>query len=274
MNVPLPPRPSSWPSRLVQLATVIVVAAVAAGTFVLSYSGVHAIALQSGVPVSLARYYPGVFDAVLVIACGAAPLPGARWWTRLYTWLVILIVIGLLGAMDAVHAMNVSLPHRQVAGVVAVLPWGLLLLAFSLWLVILRHFRVQQSPQAEPSAERASGAEAIEARPEADLVPGLAQEEASPEAAEPESSGPEAGAPEAAEPESSEPESSEPESSEPEGPPQSEALLQADPWNAAGPGDQEEAPDELTEVGGVPYATGPRLRRIRSLPAAPVGDDE
>jgi len=308
VNVPLPPRPGTWPSRLVQLATVIVVAAVAAGTFVLSYSGVHAIALQSGVPVSLARYYPGVFDAVLVIACAAAPLPGARWWTRLYTWLVILIVIGLLGAMDAVHAMNVALPRRQVAGVVAVLPWGLLLLAFSLWLTILRHFRVQQSPQAAPAP---GGAEAIEARPrvlpappalpvaapvpdeaatdeaapddpgagpEADLPPGLtpegpAQEEASPEAERPaEAPEAEAEAPEAVAESSESSESSEAELSGPEGP-QSEALLEADPWDAAGPGNQEEAPDEVTEA-DVPYATGPRLRRIRSLPAAPVDDDE
>jgi hypothetical protein len=344
VNVPLPPRPGTWPSRLVQLAIVIVVAAVMAGTFVLSYSGVHAIALQSGVSASLARYYPGVFDAVLVIACAAAPIPGVRWWTRLYTWLVILIVIGLLGTMDAVHAMNVALPRRQVAGAVAVLPWGLLLLAFSLWLAILRHFRVQQSPQATPVAPAAEvtvetvGVHVIEAAPgvlpalpalpaaapldEAvpdDAVPDKAvPDDAVPDKAVPDDAVPDDAVPDKAVPDKAVPDdavpddavpddavpgpeadlipglaaegaaqapeadrpagaldSPEPESPEPEGLlAQSQESLDADPWDAADPGDRKDAPAEVTEVGGTPYATGPRLRRIRSLPAAPVDDDE
>ena len=39
-----------------------------------------------------------------------------------------------------------------VAGTVAVLPWGLLLLAFSLWLAILRHFRAQHLTGDDPPA--------------------------------------------------------------------------------------------------------------------------
>jgi hypothetical protein len=31
--------------------------------------------------------------------------------------------------------------------------------------------------------------------------------------------------------------------------------------------------DEATEIPAVTYATGPRLRRVRSLPAPPVGDE-
>jgi hypothetical protein len=137
----------------VQLATVIVVAAVAAGAFILSYAGVHAIALQAGVSASLARFYPAVFDAVLVIACAAAPLRGARWWTRFYTWAVIVLVVGALGAMDALHAMSVSVPHRALAGVISVVPWALLLLGFGLWLAIVRHYRRQAAVQALAEAD-------------------------------------------------------------------------------------------------------------------------
>ena len=123
MNAPSPARRPTWPARLVQLATIVVVTAIAAATFVLSYAGVHAIALRAGVSPELARFYPAVFDAVLVIACAAAPLR-TRWLTRSYTWLVIIVVIGLLGTMDAVHAMNVTLPRRATDGTVAVLPWA------------------------------------------------------------------------------------------------------------------------------------------------------
>src|SRR5215468_2748946 len=144
MNVHFPVRRSRWPGRLVQLAVIIVVAAVAAATFMLSYAGVHAVALQAGVPKELARYYPGILDAVLVIACAAAPvLRDAPWWARWYAWLAIVVVVAVIGGIDAVHAMNVTLPHRATAGVAAVLPWALLLLAFSLWLTILRHLRAQ-----------------------------------------------------------------------------------------------------------------------------------
>jgi hypothetical protein len=38
--------------------------------------------------------------------------------------------------------------------------------------------------------------------------------------------------------------------------------------------DQAGDTDEIPEVGGVPYATGPRLRRVRSLPVPPADDDE
>jgi hypothetical protein len=71
------------------------------------------------------------------------------------------MVVGFLGAMDAVHAMNVAIPHRQAAGVAAVLPWILLLLAFGLWLAILRHFRAQHltedAPPAGPAQHVATG---------------------------------------------------------------------------------------------------------------------
>jgi hypothetical protein len=155
MNVHLPAPRRGWPARLVILAVVVVVLALAAAAFVLSYTGVHEIALQAGVSSRLARVYPGTFDAVLVIACVAAVvLRDARWWARGYAWLSIILMVGVVGAADAVHAMNVVLPHRQMEGVVAAAPWVLVLLGFSLLLTILQHTRAQH---AAASGVRAAG---------------------------------------------------------------------------------------------------------------------
>ena len=106
----------NWLHRLVNFAVAIVVLAVAAGTFFLSYPGVHAVALQGGVSAQLARIYPGVFDAVLVIACVAAVmLRDARWWARCWAWVVVIVVLAAIGITDVLHAMNYGL-HRADRG--------------------------------------------------------------------------------------------------------------------------------------------------------------
>jgi hypothetical protein len=99
---------------------------------------------------------------------------------------------------------------------------------------------------------------------EEDLVPGL-RAEGSPE--EP----PEGEAPPEEPAEGEAP--AEEEASGDEAQPEAEASLEANYWDDDDRGDDEGAPDEVTEVGGVPYVTGPRLRRIRSLPATPVDDE-
>jgi hypothetical protein len=314
MNAHIPPpapaqfpvKERNWPGRLVTLATVIVVAAVAAATFVLSYTGVHAVALQSGVSVSLARFYPGVFDAVLVIACAAAPLRDARLWARLYTWLVIFLVIGLLGAMDAVHAMSVALPHRQTAGAVAVLPWVLLLLAFTLWLVILRHFRVQHSPRPPQVLLSAPESPASRLAPELPMIAEPAGTERVEEATASPFTPPAGGSltsSRVAAGSGGEPPAKGDywESPDPIGPLFDVAPYDATPsgpkpgdvksghsgdlgdsddlGEAAGlddreePGHKDESGD-IPEVGGVPFVTGPRLRRVRSLPVPPAEDEQ
>jgi hypothetical protein len=127
---------------LAHIAVVTGVVALAAAAFVLSYAGVHQIALSSGVPATLARLYPAIFDAVLVVACAAAlTLREARWWSRCYAWLSVVALVALIGAADASHAMGVRLPHRIAAGTVAALPWALVMLGFSLWLSMLRYSR-------------------------------------------------------------------------------------------------------------------------------------
>ena len=152
MNVHFTAPRRKWPNRLVNLVVVLVVLALAAATFVLSYSGVHAIVLQAGVSARFARIYPGLFDAVFVIACVAAvTLRDARWWARWYAWLVIILMVAVVGAADAVHAMSVTLPHRTIEGVVAAVPWVLVLLGFSLMLTMLRQSRAQHAGPATPA---------------------------------------------------------------------------------------------------------------------------
>ena len=146
MNSPLP---ASVPAqrrnltrRLVNVLVALVVIAVAAATFVFSYDGVHAIALLGGVSEQLARYYPGLFDAVLVIACVAAVmLRDGRWWARLWAWAVVIVLLAAIGTTDVLHAMNYTLRHRPTEGIVAAAPIVAVLLAFSLLLTLLRQSR-------------------------------------------------------------------------------------------------------------------------------------
>ena len=139
----------NWLHRVVIVLVAIVVLAVAAGTFFLSYPGVHAIALQGGVSPQLARIYPGVFDAVLVIACVAAVmLRDARWWARCWAWLVAIVMLAAIGVTDVLHAMSYGLQRRPTEGVVAAAPVAAVLLAFSLFLTMLRQTRPQPSEPA------------------------------------------------------------------------------------------------------------------------------
>ena len=156
MNSPLPAsapaQRRSWTRRLVNLLVALVVIAVAAAAFVFSYDGVHAIALLGGMSVQLARYYPGLFDAVLVIACVAAVmLRDGRWWARLWAWVVIIVVLAAIGTTDVLHAMNFTLPHRPTEGIVAAAPIVAVLLAFSLLLTMLRQSRTHGAAPAGPA---------------------------------------------------------------------------------------------------------------------------
>ncbi len=152
MNSPLPASApaarTTWSRRLVNLLLALVVIAVAAAAFVFSYDGVHAIALLGGMSTRLARYYPGLFDAVLVIACvAAAVLRDGRWWARVWSWLVILVVLAAIGTADVLHAAGYTLRHRPTEAVVAAAPVVAVLLAFSLLLTVLRQSRTREAGQ-------------------------------------------------------------------------------------------------------------------------------
>ena len=143
------PRGADLSTRLRVVALIAVITGVillAAAAFVLAYAGIHAIALAAGVSPTLAKLYPLIFDAMLVVASAAAlALRGRGWWTKFYAWLTIVVLLAAVSAADAAHAMGVSLPRRPTAAGVAVTPWVLLLLAFGLWLALLRHLRSSRS---------------------------------------------------------------------------------------------------------------------------------
>ena len=96
MSEQQPARRRSGGRLLAHVAVVIGVLAVTAAVFVLSYNAVRDIAL-AGVTASLARLYPAILDAVFVVACAAAlTLRDARWWTRGYAWLSVLVTGALI----------------------------------------------------------------------------------------------------------------------------------------------------------------------------------
>ena len=144
--------------RLIALIAAIVgVIVLAAAAFVLSYDGIHKIALSAGVSPSVARIFPVIFDAMLVVSCAAVvSLRSAGWWPRTYSWLSTLALLAVVAAADAAQATGTHLPRKPAAATVAVLPWALLLLAFSLLLSMLRQFRRTRSAAADAAAASAA----------------------------------------------------------------------------------------------------------------------
>jgi hypothetical protein len=129
--------------RLAALTAVIVgVILVAVAAFLLSYEGIHQIALQAGVSPGLARIYPLMFDAMLLIACAATlALRNAGWGAKCYVWASLLLVVGAVAVGDAMHATGVKLTGQAARATIAIIPWVLLMMGFGLWLVMLRQWR-------------------------------------------------------------------------------------------------------------------------------------
>ena len=145
--------------RLVALIAAITgVIVLAAAAFVLSYGGIHRIALSAGVSASMARIFPVIFDAMLVVSCAAVlSLRTASWWPRTYAWLTTLVLLAAVAAADAVHATGTHIPRKPAAATIAVLPWVLLLVAFSLLLSMLRHFRRTRAAWASEDVAESAG---------------------------------------------------------------------------------------------------------------------
>ena len=121
------------------------VAALAAATFVLSYSGIHVLARQAGITPRLARGYPLVIDAMLVVVLAAVlSLRGAGWPSKLFAWVTLLAVLAAAAGADALHAAGRRLPARDAAVTAAVVPWVLVFLAFALLLAMLRYARLRR----------------------------------------------------------------------------------------------------------------------------------
>jgi len=131
--------------RAVGLAAVCLgVAALAAATFVLSYHGIQATALQAGIGSRYARGYPLLIDAMLVIALASVlGLRAAGVPSRILSWLTLLVVLGAAAGAETLHATGRRLPHNAAVITAAVLPWALVFVAFVLLLAMLRHARLR-----------------------------------------------------------------------------------------------------------------------------------
>src|SRR4029077_9075136 len=126
-----------------------------------SYAGIHHIALQAGVAPRLARLYPLMFDAMLIITCaGVLATRTAGWGTKTYVWVCLLLVVGAVAVGDALYATGVHLTGQAARATIAVIPWVLLLLGFGIWLVMLRHWRRVRTAGAVDGAEADRAAEA------------------------------------------------------------------------------------------------------------------
>ena len=172
--------------RIVALAAVTIgLLLLAAAAFVLSYAGIHATALNLGVSASLARLYPLIFDAMLVVAGSAVlSLRGAGLVSRCYALLVLVVLIGAAAGADTVHATDTHLPHRQGAAAAAIIPWALVLIGFTLLLAMLRHGRLrrQLASTAQPTstAQPATTAQAGNPARGGDSVAGRATDDGDP----------------------------------------------------------------------------------------------
>jgi hypothetical protein len=129
--------------RLIALTAVVIgVMLVALAAFLFSYTGIRQIALQAGVSPGLARLYPLMFDAMLIVTCSAVlATRTAGWGTKSYVWVCLLLVVAAVAVGDALNATGVHLTGQAARATIAVVPWVLLLMGFGIWLVMLRHWR-------------------------------------------------------------------------------------------------------------------------------------
>jgi Protein of unknown function (DUF2637) len=128
-------------------------AAVTAGACALCYSSIHLLAVQAGVSASLARLYPVLIDAVLVLAgCSVLALRGAGLISRIYGWFCFLVLLAGLAAGATVRAANLHVPTRQAEIGAAILPFVLVLAGFGLLLALLRHARQRRSRDRQAAA--------------------------------------------------------------------------------------------------------------------------
>jgi Protein of unknown function (DUF2637) len=118
------------------IAAGVCVLAIAAGAIALSYSDVRELALTAGLSLRLARFYPLLFDAVLIVACAAAVT--LRGVLRGFAWLAVVVIIGALAAADTVHAMSITVPTRPLDATIAIAPWVVLLTGLTLLDAMMR----------------------------------------------------------------------------------------------------------------------------------------
>ena len=138
---------------LALVAVVVGLVALTTAACVLSYASVHDFALRAGISRSLARIYPDICDAMLVMAgCSVLALRGAGLLSKVYGWLCFILLLGALAASSVMREAGLNMPLRAAEITAAVFPWALVLVAFGLLLALLRHARRRRQTQRANSA--------------------------------------------------------------------------------------------------------------------------
>ena len=162
------------------------VAALAAGTFVLSYADLRLLALHGGAARHWAFLYPGMLDGLVVVIIFAI-LTARRsgWFSRALRWLLLVALIAGAGAASIQRAVKGydALPDTWVNVGVAVAPWAILIIAVWLWVGMIKQMLGLRSRRARSRAVEADraiepGGSMVEPVPatvvdKASIVPGL-----------------------------------------------------------------------------------------------------
>ncbi|GAA2145648.1 hypothetical protein [Actinomadura napierensis] len=147
------PRYSPAQRRLLTATAGLVVAALAAGAYVLTYPVLRELALAGRASHRWAPVYPVMADALTAMTILALVVArNARWWTRLLRWALLLLLVAGAAAAAVQHSVwgFGSLPRTPVRAGVAVAPHVLLVIAVWLWLTMIKQIRVARPAGGEP----------------------------------------------------------------------------------------------------------------------------
>jgi hypothetical protein len=162
------------------------VAALAAGTFVLSYDDLRTLALSGGAARHWAFLYPGMLDGlVVVIILAILTARRSGWFSRALRWLLLVALIAGAGAASIQRAVKgyAALPDTWVNVGVAVAPWAILIIAVWLWVAMIKQMlslRTRRARSRSAEADRAiePGGSEVEPVPatvvdKTSIIPGL-----------------------------------------------------------------------------------------------------
>ncbi|SEG85739.1 Protein of unknown function [Thermomonospora echinospora] len=130
------------------------VAALAAGTFVLTYEDLRTLALAGGAARRWAPVYPVLVDVLIVVTVLAlVATRHARWWSRWPRWALLLVVVAGAAAASVQRAVKgyEALPDDPLKVGVAVAPYVILVIVTWLWLAMFRQFRRSSPRRAAPA---------------------------------------------------------------------------------------------------------------------------